>query len=304
MKKFLLFFVTAFLLTGCMLSGAPQTAKTCDDKAEQFMKDNCYLQMTVNDHEKSNCEKIFDSQKKADCYLEVAVGTLDIGACDAVTGYRKEKCITDFSNQGFANGVSDCQQQEDVDRCLAHQAGVRQNPRYCAKSSDYNACIAELMKNTPADRLPCENVEGDERINCVVAMAENLDDPTFCKELKEESDLKVCEERMKSEKTQAAAMYANMICVLSDPAVWEDMFDDKSAEEEALDEAETLRLYSEYGYSGEAEARAALEEMWGSESFINSVKETVSKDCPAAISTGGVDVDALLNSSVDAAFGS
>ncbi len=286
-----------------MLSGPIPSAKNCDDKAEQSMKDNCYLQQTVYDYDKANCEKIFDSQKKANCYLEVAVGTLDIGACDGITGYRKEKCITDFSNQGVAKGVSDCRQQEDVDRCLAHQAEVRQNPRYCAQSSDYNACIAALMMTAPAERLPCQNVEGDERINCVVAMAENLDDPTFCKELKEESELKVCEERMKSEDTNPAAMYANMICVLSDPAVWEDMFDDKTAEQIAQDQAETQLLYTEYGYSGEADARRALEGVWGSDSFKKTVKETVTKDCQAILNEGAVDVDGLLNSPVDEALG-
>lgn len=304
MKKSLVLVCVSFLLTGCMgFFGPSGVPEGCENKSEQFMKDDCYLDRAVKEHDREACPQIFDMNKRASCALEIAVGQLDIEACDLLDGYRQEKCITDFSQQGFANGVSDCQQHEDVDTCLAHQAEVRQNPNYCNRSSDYRACIEALIKTAPADRLPCMNVESEDRVACVLEMASILEDPSFCKSLELEDEVKTCEEAMKDADNNAAAMYANMICQLANPAAWEGLFDDKTTEEIAADEAQTLRLYTEFGYSGEADARVDLEKVWGEESFKKLVIESVARDCSENVSIAGLSVDEFLNQPVAEALG-
>jgi hypothetical protein len=305
MKKLLLLFLgSTVFLTGCMMSSTPSASEDgCKDIEHSITRDDCYVQRAVGYDDKSICENIDDDVKKGSCLLEIAVSTLDIEACNSLNGYIKDKCISDFSNQGFAKGVSDCNQHEDVDTCLAHQAEVRQNPRYCNKTSDYTACIASLMESAPADRLPCENVESSDRVACVLEMARILEDPSFCKSLTEESEVATCEDGMKETDTNTAAMYANMICVLNNPAVWEDLFDDKTPDQEAFDAIQTQLLYSDYGYSGEADARVGLQAVWGSDSFKKTVKDAVAKDCQDLADAGGVDIDALLNSSAEEVLG-
>ena len=297
MKKLpIIFGVLVLVGQGCLsFISESNVSVNCAELTILEQRDACHLQEAIVEDDRTACPKIVDQSKQNKCYLELAVGANDITQCDSIQdAIDRENCIVAYSNTQLFGGINDCKQQEDVDGCLTHRAIVKQNPIVCAATSDYDACIGELIEDGNG-RLPCLNVTGEDRFDCVVAVGLQLESDSVCSELESKSDQERCVEEINPAYKNAAAYFAGTMCIVSDPGFWEDFFEESDADQRANDDENYQSFLETYGYSDQQSAETDVQIYIDNETFRKAVTEITEHNCPSAIINLGMSYDELFD---------